>query len=66
MFFVISGARQAGLRPDYIDRLSARKVYEAPEEIVELRNARPDPSDLKPINVEELSEHKPPNEDIWY
>jgi hypothetical protein len=53
------------LRQDYIDRLSALPVYQAPPEIVELRNARPNPSDLAPISIEELAEHKSPSEDIW-
>ena len=64
-FCSTTGAKQAGLRQDYIDRLSGLKVYEAPQEIIELRNSRPEPSSLKPITVEELAEHKPPNEDIW-
>lgn len=61
-----TGARQAGLSEDYINRLLARKVYQAPPEIIELRNSRPNPSNLELFTVEQLAEHKPPNEDTWY
>jgi hypothetical protein len=53
------------LREDYIERLSKLKVYEAPDEVIEVRKSRPEPSSLDPITVQELAEHKPPNEDTW-
>ena len=40
---LVKGAKQAGLNPDYIDKLSKRPVYKPDEVTLQARKERPDP-----------------------
>ena len=62
---LVKGAKQAGLDPDYIDKLSKRPVYQPDEVTLQARKERPDPDSLKEITVEELAKHKDDDDEIW-
>ena len=55
---LVKGAKQAGLKPEYIEKLSKRPVYQPDEITLQARKDRPDPDSLKEISVEELAKHK--------
>ncbi len=53
----VQGARQAGLKPEYVAKLESTRTYEAPPHIVKLRKSRPPLADLREISLEELTRH---------
>lgn len=57
------GARQAGLKPEYIDKLANHETYQPPQWILDARKLRPDPKTLKEVTVQELAGHK--GEGFW-
>ena len=58
---LIRGAKQLGLDPNYIKRLEATKTYEPTYDVIQMRQNRPKPQDLKQITVEELARHNSKN-----
>ena len=51
----MKGAKQAGLDPQYIEKLSNHSTYKANTATLKARNERPLPENLKEITVDELS-----------
>ena len=54
----MKGAKQAGLDPDYIEKLSKQPTYQPNETVLKARRERPKPEELKEITVEELSKNQ--------
>ena len=54
----MKGAKQAGLDPAYIDKLSKQPTYQPNEAVLKARRERPKPEELKEITVEELSKNE--------
>merc|ERR1712109_259571 len=52
---LVKGAKQAGLDPGYIEKLSKQPTYQPNETVLKARRERPKPEKLKEITVEELS-----------
>ena len=61
---LIRGAKQLGLDPNYVRRLESTPTYRPSSRILEIRQNRPKPQDLRPISVQELSHHTHDN-DTW-
>ncbi len=64
MGVLIKGAKAAGLKPEYVDKLKAMPTYNPPEFLIEMREGRGQLSDYKAISLEELSRHTKV-EDNW-
>ena len=64
---ILDGARRAGLCPDYLRMLERHPTYSPPDWVHHrVRRARPRLlSELPPITVEELAQHKG-DEDAWF
>ena len=54
----MKGAKQAGLDPEYIEKLSKQPTYQPNEAVLKARRERPKPEELKEITVEELSKNE--------
>ena len=48
------GARNSGLKPDYLAKLDQIEPYQPSEEVLQIRQNRPKPSDLPKITVDQL------------
>ena len=57
-FRLIKGAKQAGLDPDYIEKLSKTPTYKPNDNVLKARSERPDPEDLEeiPCQFERISQ----------
>ncbi|GMH96415.1 hypothetical protein TrVE_jg10123 [Triparma verrucosa] len=55
---LVSGARDAGLDPTYIDRLAERPTYKPSPSVLSLRSEIPELGSLPPMTVEELAKTK--------
>lgn len=60
-----SGAIAANLNQEYIEKLRQIPTYNPPEWVHKMRRERKPLSELKPITVEELAQHKE-GDDVWY
>ncbi len=58
------GARRAGLKKNYLEKLEKQPFYTPPDWVLELRKKRPKLSDLQPITLEELAQHKD-DDNMW-
>ena len=57
-FRLIKGAKQAGLDPDYIEKLSKTPTYKPNNNVLKARSERPDPEDLEEIPYVNLKEYR--------
>ena len=57
-FRLVKGAKQAGLDPSYIDKLSKHPTYKPNDATLKARKERPKMEVLKEITVEELSQNQ--------
>ena len=52
------GAKAAGLKPEYVEKLRRIPTYSPPGHILKMREARGDLSDHPEITMDELAKHK--------
>ena len=57
----LAGAKQAGIKQDYIDQLKAIPTYTPDEETLARRASLPGPEDLPAMTVDMLSKHNGDN-----
>ena len=55
---LVKGAKQAGLDPNYIEKLSNHPTYKPNDAVLKARRERPKPEELNEITVEHLSQNK--------
>ena len=55
---MVKGAKQAGLDPNYIKKLSNHPTYKPNDAVLKARRERPKPEELDEITVERLSKNK--------
>jgi len=61
---ILKGAKAAGLKKDYIEKLQLMPVYEPPQWLMEARKNRKPLSEYPPLSKEELAKHNLA-EDAW-
>ena len=57
-FRLIKGAKQAGLDPDYIEKLSNTPTYKPNDIVMKARSERPNPEDLEEIPHVDLKKYR--------
>ncbi|KAK6180936.1 hypothetical protein SNE40_008899 [Patella caerulea] len=57
MNILIKGAKLAGLKHSYVDKLRTIETYAPSSEIIQTRSSLPEPDDLPQITVEELAKY---------
>merc|ERR1719362_751632 len=55
---LVKGAKQAGLDPNYIEKLSIHPTYKPNVAVLKARKQRPKPEELNEITVEQLSKNE--------